>query len=237
MLPVLPVLCLDRIVELLLQELPPTLHHVAAANLALVGNSQLTLMAQMAWDKLEPGCVAKHFTEQRLLQDNDYFEQSMARITPKHTLPAGLTEHSKVTDLKEFCRIIQVNVSGSKQVLWDRIQNKLPEFAAECDQAKQHLLRKRKGVACLISPATREEIINRANKNITASTAKSVFLMSEKDLDTLPCQLVTNPHYSCAAPMRLYRTIDVERLQFKKYGGLGGVARERFKRHKRRKIK
>ena len=39
---------------------------------------------------------------------------------------------------------------------------------------------------------------------ICASTVKSKFRLSERDLEKLPCLLVPNPHYLSAAPMRLY---------------------------------
>lgn len=45
---------------------------------------------------------------------------------------------------------------------------------------------------------------NEKPKRICASTAKSEYSLSEKDLEMLPCLRVSNPHYRSAAPMRLY---------------------------------
>ena len=49
-----------------------------------------------------------------------------------------------------------------------------------------------------------------APKRICASNARSLLGATEKILSTLTCQLKTNPHYRCAAPMRLYDIHEVE---------------------------
>lgn len=52
---------------------------------------------------------------------------------------------------------------------------------------------------------------------ICASTAKNQYKLSESDLSRLQCKLVPNPHYRCAAPMRLYLRVDVlEALDYKR---------------------
>ena len=44
---------------------------------------------------------------------------------------------------------------------------------------------------------------------ITASTAKNVYHLNDADLGQLRCELVRNPHYRSAAPMRLYELDEV----------------------------
>ena len=59
---------------------------------------------------------------------------------------------------------------------------------------------------------------------ICASTAKQTYRLSERDLEEIYCRYVRNPHYSSAAPMRLYDEDDVreiaeekaERLQYER---------------------
>lgn len=47
-------------------------------------------------------------------------------------------------------------------------------------------------------------------KRVCASVAKAEYGLSEKDLDALSCDLSRNPHYRCAASMRLYLVSDVQ---------------------------
>lgn len=55
----LPVLCLELIAEKVLNDLPQNLHHIAAGQLALVGNRDFTTMARKIWDVIEPGCMQR----------------------------------------------------------------------------------------------------------------------------------------------------------------------------------
>ena len=47
---------------------------------------------------------------------------------------------------------------------------------------------------------------------ITATRAKKEFGLTDADLEILPVLEKRNPHYSCAAPMRLYRLSQVKAL-------------------------
>lgn len=51
---------------------------------------------------------------------------------------------------------------------------------------------------------------NHSTVRITASRAKGEYGLNESDLDQLDCDLVRNPHYRSAAPMRLYLMTDVQ---------------------------
>lgn len=50
------------------------------------------------------------------------------------------------------------------------------------------------------------------DKRICASTAKSVYELTENDLEALNCLYVRNPYYRCAGDMRLYLQSEVEEL-------------------------
>lgn len=51
---------------------------------------------------------------------------------------------------------------------------------------------------------------------ICASTAKQTYRLSERDLEDLECMYVKNPHYSSAAPMRLYDEDEVRDISEEK---------------------
>lgn len=53
-------------------------------------------------------------------------------------------------------------------------------------------------------------------KKICASTAKADFKLTDRDLDSIGCEYVRNPHYRCAPAMRLYLLSDVIKLSEEK---------------------
>lgn len=53
-------------------------------------------------------------------------------------------------------------------------------------------------------------------QKICASTAKADFKLTDRDLDSIGCEYVRNPHYRCAPSMRLYLLSDIIKLSEEK---------------------
>lgn len=57
------------------------------------------------------------------------------------------------------------------------------------------------------------------DKNICKTTVKNMYPVKDSELeDKIPYKLVKNPHYRCAAPMKIYREIDIINFLREKYG-------------------
>lgn len=59
---------------------------------------------------------------------------------------------------------------------------------------------------------------------MTKGNAKSTFCLNEKDLAGLPVIYKDNPHYRSAAPMCLYKLLDLKAACLTKYGSPAGLA-------------
>ncbi|KAI8918339.1 hypothetical protein DFJ77DRAFT_291075 [Powellomyces hirtus] len=68
---------------------------------------------------------------------------------------------------------------------------------------------------------------------MVATTAKTVYYLTENDLNTLECTRVPNPHYRSAPSMRLYDKFSIQCLAFAKHGGLTGVVAKKEKAEER----
>jgi hypothetical protein len=130
----------------------------------------------------------------------------------KMRLPDDLTDASTVNKLKEACRIRGLHVSGVKAVLWERLRD-----AVEA-------VRPTRG--CILSSKFRTEMTAKRRVRVSASTAKSDYLLTDGDLARLQCELVKNPVYRSAAPMRLYLLRDVIRTALAKHGGRDAEIRQ-----------
>lgn len=58
---------------------------------------------------------------------------------------------------------------------------------------------------------------------MTKGNAKSTFCLNEKDLANLPVIYKANPHYRSAAPMCLYKLLDLKAACLNKYGSPAGL--------------
>jgi hypothetical protein len=120
------------------------------------------------------------------------------------------------------CRTLHCGVTGTKAILWNNIQESLKKYELEYNKKLETMRKKcdKKPTMpkCYISKDMRNKIFKDKMRKITASTAKSVHRLSEKDLEKLNCDYVDNPHYRSGPSMRLYRLIDVEKAVKEKYG-------------------
>jgi hypothetical protein len=123
----------------------------------------------------------------------------------KMRLPGDLTDASTADKLKEACRVRGLQVSGVKAALWGRLRD-----AVEAVRPPR---------GCILSSKFRTETTAKRRARVCASTAKSDYLLTDGDLAALPCELVRNPVYRSAAPMRLYLVRDLIRAALAKHGG------------------
>lgn len=65
---------------------------------------------------------------------------------------------------------------------------------------------------------------------VSRTKAKDVYLLSDRELDSLPVQSKPNPHNAKFAPVKLYLTCQLQALAWEKYGDWDGVETERKKR-------
>lgn len=65
---------------------------------------------------------------------------------------------------------------------------------------------------------------------VSRTKAKDVYLLSDRELDSLPVQSKPNPHNAKFAPVKLYLTCQLQTLAWEKYGNWDGVEKERKKR-------
>jgi len=234
----LPPLCIDLIASFIDKDLPRDQLVRTAATVALIGSAAFTTLAQSLFEIIDPGCcVAAHKTlaleteeHRKLCEDLDAF------AVPKFQLSPGITETSKVVALKEECRRFGrfgcPLSARNKAAMWANITAALEESHREYEKNIQSLREHAtkpppKLPTCFIRKEARKEIEEMRAKLITATRAKSEYLLNEKDLDNLACNLKRNPHYRSAAPMRLYRVVDVINAAHMKHSGKLEKARAR----------
>lgn len=70
-------------------------------------------------------------------------------------------------------------------------------------------------------------------QRLTATGARDRFVLTDKDLRGLPCQLLQNPYRRSAAPMRMYKVSDLRSIATAKYGGIEFVGTKREERQRR----
>jgi hypothetical protein len=131
-------------------------------------------------------------------------------------LPSHLNEKSPTKELQTFAQKIGSRVSGTKQIIWKHIYITIQSIQQEAEEQKALSVQSSLS-RCFLSNAFREAFQKTNSTLITATTAKKQHLLSDKDLESIPCKLVKNPHYRSGPPMRLYTMRDILDLQFKKY--------------------
>lgn len=108
-------------------------------------------------------------------------------------------------DLKEICRTYNANVSGSKNEIIQRIQD-VEKYALSKLASTKHTLTQR----CIDKLSE--------SKKITKRTAKDVYGLTDKEIDSLPFITTKNPIFKRAVEMRLFNLSDVREVSRKKFG-------------------
>ena len=221
----LPQDCLELIVNKLLNQTPKCDYHKVAASMILVDKQTFQSLAHLIWETIEPGCTQKgqdkhekdKYEKDKYEKDKhekDKYEKSIK------TIPTAPPQDSKVVILRAFCREIGCSPSGSKQTLNENIAKALK---------KQIELNKPRKNSCPLSKDAIQCILEKQEKYTTYTNAKSKYLLSDKDLKLLECKLCTNPHYRSGPPMRLYKVVELERLQFKKFQDANAIEKQKGK--------
>lgn len=154
---------------------------VDAANLMLVGNDAFTTLGILVQEKLDPtGCKKNYDLWNKMRLSETVFNSSPLKI------------------LKKECLDRNLNISGTKAVLWERLMNAIENA--------------RPPKSCMLSSDFRSRMKYQRNFRICASKARSEYRLTEKDLYDIPCEYKQNPVYKTAAPMRLYAVSDVIRV-------------------------
>ena len=76
--------------------------------------------------------------------------------------------------------------------------------------------------------------INTHKNYVVKSTAVQTYKLTEKQLSKIPYEEAKNPHYSCAAPMKLYPINDIINACFERHKTLDGLIRYKHKLYTRR---
>jgi hypothetical protein len=238
----LPPLCQ----ELILKNLTEKDYQIClyAANCALVGNNAFTNLAQLLWEIVDPGCtdhayttLEKEIDNWQLLNDN--FQTNLDAIPKPKTIPPNITSKSTIKDLR--ATLLEFNIKKScslKADYWELLQASAQIAQADYTNALKDLELKKDTYPtlskCFIRPDKRLKIkkvkTDYKTKRITATKAKTEYMLTEKELKTINCELVRNPHYGSAAPMRLYLLSEIETLHNNKFKNKKEVDQTKLKR-------
>ncbi len=142
----IPLLCLDLIAQKVLVDLPPSLHHIAAAHMSMVGNADCTRMAHMMWETLEPGCTARAHDE--------YEVQQAAWESCKNS-------SSRIADEVARYRLCIQNLNVSIQKSF-HVYNE--EIESHVQNIKKKSYKKPSFRKCLLSLEARDAILARVTK-------------------------------------------------------------------------
>jgi hypothetical protein len=66
-------------------------------------------------------------------------------------------------------------------------------------------------------------LVKDESRKISATTVKKIFCLKEDDIDHLHYDTVPNPHYRCAAPMRLFGLHDCLKVACEKHGSIAQI--------------
>ena len=207
---------------------PPAFVATDAASCALVGSEIFTSVAWALFERLDPGCTeeAARALQERLGAHDRFvaeeYDRMVADVEAECSAATQLrvAPTSSLADLKAECKRMGVRVSGTKDVLWRNVQGSIA-LAQTTRERKLRELEARRLQAprmprCPVRAATRAQLSAFFTRSVTASTAKKDYGLSDRELEALPCKLVSNPYYRSAAPMRLYPLIEVYRASRKK---------------------
>jgi hypothetical protein len=82
-----------------------------------------------------------------------------------------------------------------------------------------------------ISKESRERVLE--PERLSATGARDRFVLTDRNLRTVTCELRQNPYCKSAAPMRLYRVSDLRILAENKHGGIVNIESKRIARTER----
>lgn len=224
----LPPLCLELVCaaverdDVLDEPRPAALVARDAAACARVGCPRFTSIAWALFERLDPGCTSHACRELQARRASHAqflareYAEAVAAVEAEYAeaVPSPhATASSTVAVLKAECKRLGAGVTGTKAALWANLQRR-QEAAAEARERTLRSLDARRARApalarCPVRKEARAELASFFTRSVTASTAKKDHGLSERDLQRLPCREVRNPHYRCAAPMRLYPLRDV----------------------------
>jgi hypothetical protein len=206
-----------------------------AASIALVGNKTMTQLSHMLWEKVQPGChkeSAKLYVKKvkEWKQFQSVYEEEFKKLsTPLERYTVNQT--SKLKELIVICELLHIPKSGTKAKLLENINIAYEKQEEQRKRQLETITKKYntspKQSACPVSSQYIENVISNRKRKIVSSTAKQDYLLNDKDMTHIQCEYVKNPHYSCAAPMRLYCIVDVERYAVKKFGSYVAFTNEK----------
>lgn len=213
-----------------------------AAVLALVGNKTMTQLSHMLWEQVQPGChkeSAKVYKKK--VADWEKFKCVSVEELERLSMPLErhtVSQNNKLKELIAICELLRIPKSGTKAKLLENINNAYQQQEEQQKRKLETITQKYntppKQSLCPISNQFIENVISNRKKKIVSSTAKQDYLLNDKDLTHIQCEYVKNPHYSCAAPMKLYRVVDVEKYVVMKFGSYLAFAHEKKERTARK---
>jgi hypothetical protein len=193
---------------------------------ASVGDPSFSRLAVEVWEQVAPGAVAAVTDAHAaaLVAHARFVGEcagllAAAEAEPEAVAPScAADETAALPELKAACKAMGLRVSGSKASLRESMRLRVTERNCARLERIAALERRRDGGPPVLDATrvwahVREQAMAEthayAAKRITASTARAEHGLSERDLADLECALVKNPHYGCAAPMRLYSWLEV----------------------------
>lgn len=195
------------------------IHKVAinAANLALVGNPVCTLLAEMIWSNIDPN--GKDIVIQEHTKDMEEWNELRNNIhTRIENIPevpeVTVNENNTVAEIKKFCNTIPgCKMSGSKIVILESLHDSINKLTQrrnkKIENMYKHCETPPSFPRCFVSTQEKSKILEFKQQRITLTTAKTKYKLNLKELESLDCIVKQNPYYRHAAPMRLYKLIDV----------------------------
>jgi len=192
---------------------------------ASVGDPGFSRLAIEVWEQVAPGSVAgatdahaRSLVAHARFMDECAGLLAAAEAEPEAGAPScSEDETALLPELKAACKAMGLRVSGSKASLRESMRVSVAERNCARLERISSLERRRDcgppvlDAACvwvhvrgLAMDASRD-----AARCVTASRARAEYGLSERDLAELGCTLARNPHYACAAPMRLYSWVEV----------------------------
>lgn len=241
----LPLLCIHTIVEKISNNAygeREQAHRLCkhAANIALVGNPTFTMVARMLWEVLDSGCTrnARAVYEKSIVEWHCFKENYENIVSKVPAVPAvSVTMENTAQEIKSVCAGLGCKRSGTKAQMLSEIASavsqKERERSKKIEDLKKRYERAPRMPACFVTQKMRNLVAERRSTMMTATRAKSEYMLSEKDLDKLACTHKKNPHYRSGPPMRLYRLTDLLDAVDEKFGSEKNIALEREKREQR----
>jgi hypothetical protein len=134
--------------------------------------------------------------------------RALARaLEERDRIAAAAARGGAMEELRAACHDVGVPCARSRQETQARLAARTSEL--ERDIARLEAPLSPHATLADLSSRRRAAIEAERDRLITATRAKTEFRLREKDLAQLACIEANNPHYRCAAPMRLYNFREV----------------------------